>query len=113
MNSGMRQIVSAAALATIIWPGGTPVLAQDSYWLGDRQFQIAPQHRDWDPLRREPRPVRPQVQSPRPAAPQVRVRLDPASHSAERAACLNRQLPPDTVIAACTTAIGMAQDKAE
>src|ERR1044072_9029239 len=115
MNSGMRQIVGAAALTALIWSSNTPAispaLAQDPDWLRDRQFQIAPPYRQWDPVRREPRPAWPRGQQP--GVPQVRARPEPASQSAERATCLNKQMPPDAVIAACTTVTTTAQDKSE
>src|SRR6185295_15647656 len=100
MKAGVRQVIGAAALTAIMLLGMTSSFAQDAPWhQRERRYQRAPAYERQRAVRPSPQQQAQPLPEPVP------------QNTQERAACLNKQTPPEMLIAACTVVIDAAQDR--
>ena len=115
MVRGVRQVISEVTLVAGLLLQATPAFAQAPPWAQQERRRMipAPQHA----VRPVPQNVpqqqirQPQAQ-PQQAQPQPpKAKPEPVQNVAERAACLNKDIPQAALIAACTVVIEAGKDR--
>src|SRR6185369_10933182 len=115
MVRGVRQVISEVTLVAGLLLQATPAFAQAPPWAQQERRRMipAPQHAVRSAPQNAPQQQirQPQAQ-PQQAQPQPpKAKPEPIQNVAERAACLNKDIPQAALIAACTVVIEAGKDK--